>query len=85
MLYGIFCWWVYKGGRMLLAVIVFFNAVNLSLLSADVPGPESLLANRPTAIVLVILAQIVVTLVLVGWFAGRAAAAPAAAGAEPAG
>ena len=66
MLYGIFCWWVYKGGRMLLAVIVFFNAANLSMLSADVPGPESLLANRPTALVLVIFAQIVVTLVLVG-------------------
>jgi hypothetical protein len=74
MLYGIFCWWVYKGSRTLLAVIVLFNAANLSMLSAAVPGPESLLANRPTALVLVILAQIVVTLVLVGLCSRRAGA-----------
>jgi hypothetical protein len=67
MLYGIFCWWVYEGGRTLLAIIVLCNAANLSLLSADVPGAESLLANRPTALVLVILGQIVVTMCLVGW------------------
>jgi len=71
LLYGIFCWWVYKGGKALLAVIVLFNAANLSLLSPAVPGPESLLANRPTAIVLVILAQIIVTLVLVGVYSLR--------------
>jgi membrane-bound metal-dependent hydrolase YbcI (DUF457 family) len=67
MLYGVFCWWVYRGGRTLLAIIVLCNAANLSLFSADVPGAESLLANRPTAIVLVILGQIAVTLGLVGW------------------
>jgi hypothetical protein len=71
LLYGIFCWWVYKGGKTLLAVIVLFNAANLSLLSAAVPGPESLLANRPAAIVLVIFAQIVVTLFLVGFYSLR--------------
>jgi hypothetical protein len=38
------------------------------LLSPAVPGPESLLANRLTAIVLVIFAQIVVTLFLIGFF-----------------
>jgi hypothetical protein len=67
-LYGIFCWWVYKGGKMLLVVIVLFNVANLSLLSPAVPGPEALLANRPTAIVLLIAAQIVVTLFLVGFY-----------------
>jgi hypothetical protein len=71
MLYGIFCWWIYKGGKILLAVIVFFNAANLSLLSPSVPGPESLLANRPTVIVFVIFAQIVVTLFLVGYYSLR--------------
>jgi MFS family permease len=69
--YGIFCWWVYKGGKMLLTVIVLFNVANLSLLSPAVPGPESLLANRPTAIVLVIFAQIVVTLFLIGFYSLR--------------
>jgi hypothetical protein len=41
------------------------------------PGPEELLANRPTAVVLVVLAQIIATLILVGRFGqprpGRAA------------
>lgn len=71
LLYGVLCWWVYKGGKALLATIVIFNVANLSLLSAAVPGPEALLANRPTAIVLVIFVQIVVTLFLVGWFSLR--------------
>jgi len=71
LLYGIFCWWVYKGGKMLLAIIVLFNTANLSLLSPAVPGPESLLVNRPTAIVLLIFAQIVVTLFLVGFYSLR--------------
>jgi len=71
LLYGIFCWWVYKGGKMLLAVILLFNAANLSLLSPAVPGPESLLANRPTAVVLLIFAQIIVTLFLIGFYSLR--------------
>ena len=71
LLYGVFCWWVYEGGRMLLAIIVLFNAANLSLLSPAVPGPESLLANRPTLIVLFIAAQIVITLFLVGLYSLR--------------
>jgi hypothetical protein len=68
LLYGMFCWWIYQGGKKLLAVIVLFNVANLSLLSPAVPGPESLLANRPTGIVLVIFVQIVVTLFLIGLY-----------------
>jgi hypothetical protein len=71
LLYGILCWWVYKGNKALLAIIILFNFANLSLLSPAVPGPESLLAGRPIALVLVIFAQIVVTLFLVGFFAVR--------------
>ena len=71
LVYGVFCWWVYQGGKLLLGVIVLFNLANLYLLSRAVPGPESLLANRPTLIVLVILVQIVVTLFLVGWYGTR--------------
>jgi len=71
LLYGVFCWWVYEGDRTLLAIIILFNAANLSLLSPAVPGPESLLANRPTLIVLFIAAQIVVTLFLVGRYSLR--------------
>jgi hypothetical protein len=69
--YGFFCWWVYQGGKVLLAIILIFNVANLSLLSPAVPGPESLFANRPTTIVVFILLQIIVTLFLVGLYSVR--------------
>ena len=69
--YGVFCWRVYRGGKGLLVVIVLFNIANLSLLSPAVPGPEGFLAGRPTLIVTVIALQIVVTLTLVGIFSVR--------------
>jgi len=71
LVYGFLCWWIYKGGKALLAIILLFNIANLSLLSPTVPGPESLLANRPTTIVLFILVQIVITLFLVGVYSSR--------------
>jgi len=70
-LYGVFCWWVYRGGSGLLTVIVLFNLANLSLLSPDVPGPEEFLAGRPMLVVTVIAAQIAATLTLVGVFSTR--------------
>jgi len=69
--YGVFCWRVYRGGKGLLVVIVLFNIANLSLLSPAVPGPEGFLAGRPALIVTVIALQIVVTLTLVGIFSVR--------------
>ena len=69
--YGVFCWWIYRGGKALLAVIVLFNLANLSMLSSAVPGPEALLAGHPTLIVTVIALQIAVTLTLVGVFSRR--------------
>jgi hypothetical protein len=69
--FGIFCWWIFRGNRLLLAVIVLFNLANLSLFFAEVPGPEQMLAGRPLVLVAVILAQIVVTLLLVGFAATR--------------
>jgi len=71
MLYGVACWRIYRGRTALLVVIVIANLANLSLFSAAIPGPESLLAGRPLALVSVILAQIVVTQLLVGVFARR--------------
>ena len=70
-LYGVFCWWVYRGGRALLAIIVLFNIANLSLLSPEVPGPEEYLAGRPMLVVTVIALQIAATLALVGVFSRR--------------
>jgi hypothetical protein len=70
-LYGLFCWYVYRGSLGLLALISLGNLANLSFLSPDIPGPEEYLAGRPMLLVTVIFAQIVVTLVLVGALARR--------------
>jgi hypothetical protein len=70
-IYGVLCWWAYRGGPGLLAVIVLFNLANLSLLSPAVPGPEEFLAGRPMLVVTVIAAQIAATLTLVGVFSRR--------------
>ncbi len=69
--YGIVCWYVYRGGRGLLAVIALGNLANLSFLSPSIPGPEEYLAGHPLLIVTVIFAQIVVSLFLVGVLARR--------------
>lgn len=66
--YGILCWWIYRGGWILLAVIVLFNLANLSMFSRKIPGLEKRMANRPGLITTVIFVQIVVTLFLVGLF-----------------
>jgi membrane-bound metal-dependent hydrolase YbcI (DUF457 family) len=69
--YGIVCWYVYRGGPGLLALVALGNLANLSFLSPAIPGPEEYLAGHPMLLVTVIFAQIVVTLVLVGVLAGR--------------
>jgi hypothetical protein len=71
LIYGLVCWYVYRGGRGLLALIILGNVANLSFLSATIPGPEQYLAGRPMLIVTVIFVQIVVTLCLVGLLARR--------------
>ncbi len=63
-----FCWWVYRGSRALLAVVVFGNLANVSLFFASIPGPEQFLAGHPLVIVTFILVQIMTMLVLVGMF-----------------
>lgn len=69
--YGIVCWYVYRGSAGLLALICIGNLANLSFLSPALPGPEEYLAGRPTLLVTVIFAQIVVTLTLIGLLARR--------------
>ncbi len=67
MVYGVFCWWMYRRSGSLLAVIVLGNLANVSLFSAAIPGPEQFLAGHPLAVVTLVLAQIVTTLALIGW------------------
>jgi hypothetical protein len=69
--YGLVCWYVYRGGRGLLALVVLGNLANLSFLSPAIPGPEQYLAGRPLLVVSVVFLQIVATLVLVGLLACR--------------
>jgi hypothetical protein len=71
LIYGFVCWYVYRGGRGLLALIMIGNVANLSFLSATIPGPEQYLADHPMLVVTVILVQIVVTLILVGLLSRR--------------
>jgi len=74
--YGVLCWWIYRGGKGLLALVVLGNLANISLFSAAIPGPESLLAGRPMLVVGFVFVQIVVTLILVGVLSRRAAPVP---------
>ena len=53
------CWWIYRGGAALLAVIVLGNLANMSFFFAGVPGPEQLLAGHPMLVVTVVFVQIV--------------------------
>jgi hypothetical protein len=69
--FSVLCWWIYRGSWALLAAIVLFNLANLSLFSAAIPGPEEALAGRPLAIVALVFAQIVATLVVVGLLSGK--------------
>ena len=65
LVYGFFCWWLFRGSKALLAVILAFNLANISFFSAALKGPEVLMANHPYWIVSAVAVQIVVTLVLV--------------------
>ena len=63
--YGIFCWWIYRGGMLLLATIIGFNLANFSFFSATVIGPEAMLANQPLLLTTIVFFQILLTLILV--------------------
>ena len=69
--YGVFCWYFYRGSAGLLAFICLGNLANLSIFSRAIPGPEQYLAGRPTLLVTFILVQIIVSLVLVGILSRR--------------
>ena len=66
--YGIICWWSYKGGLVLLSIIIVFNLANISMFFSGIPGIEKYMANRPLLITTIILVQILVTMILVGIF-----------------
>lgn len=65
-LYGMLCWWIYRGSMPLLVTIVGFNLANFTFFSTAVVGPEALLANQPLVLTTLVFFQIVTTLTLVG-------------------
>jgi hypothetical protein len=64
MAYGVVCWRIYRGSGSLLAMLVLGNLANITLFSAEVPGPEQYLAGHPLMVVTLVFVQIVVTLAL---------------------
>lgn len=70
-IYGIWCWWVFRGSKALLAVIVVLNLGALSFYSALIPGPEQLLAGHPKVFAAAIGMHILVGLAAVGFFASN--------------
>lgn len=68
LLYGLFCWYYFKGSKSLLAVILIFNIANFTTFSPDVIGLEKYFADNPMLLVSVIAVQIIITLALVGYF-----------------
>jgi membrane-bound metal-dependent hydrolase YbcI (DUF457 family) len=73
LMYGVLCWWIYRGSRVLFWVVVAGNLADISFFFAGIPGPEQLLAGHPMLVVTLIFGQIVTMLVLVGLFSSRPA------------
>ena len=69
--FGLFCWWYYRGNKELFWVITVFNLANITMFLPQVKGLEYYMAGKPVLITLVIFAQIIITLVLVGWLASK--------------
>jgi hypothetical protein len=84
-IYGVACWRVFGGSWRLLAVIVLNNLINLPLLFAAGSSPDPNGASAPTnpLAVSVVALEIVITWLLV-WFFARSDRAAAAGGRRPA-
>ncbi len=67
--YGVCCWWIFRGSRALLAVIIVFNLAALSFYAPGIPGPEHLLAGHPKIFAAIIGMHIVAGLAAIGFFA----------------
>ncbi len=85
-IYGVWCWWMFRGSKALLGAIVVLNLATLSFYSATIAGPEQLLAGHPKIFAAVIGVHIVVGLLTVWFYARadwRAGASSPAQGAAP--
>lgn len=68
-IYGVWCWWIFRGSKTLLAVIVVLNLAALSFYSPLILGPEQFLAGHPKVFAAVIGGHIIIGLLAIGFFA----------------
>jgi len=68
-LWGVLCWWIYRGSWPLLGLIIALGLAAIPLYSIAVNAGESMLGGQSTAFALVILVQILATSGLVWLFA----------------
>ncbi|MDX1780448.1 MAG: hypothetical protein R3256_03925 [Thalassovita sp.] len=68
-LWGVFCWWIYRGSRKLLALIAVLGIASIPLYSVAINVGEAALAGQSTIFALVILVQMLSTSWLVWKFA----------------
>lgn len=68
-LFGVFCWWVYRGSWQLLGLMIALALTSIPLYSISINIGEAALAGHNTVFALVILAQMLITSGLVWLFA----------------
>ncbi len=68
-LYGVWCWWVFRGSTALLAIIVAMNMAAFSFYAPGIAGPEVFLSGNPVLFAAVIGSHIIIGLAAIGFFA----------------
>ncbi|HCP81288.1 MAG TPA: hypothetical protein DIT67_06760 [Octadecabacter sp.] len=68
-LFGVFCWWIYRGSWQLLGLIIALALTSIPLYSAAINVGEAALSGQSTVFALVILVQMLATSCLVWLFA----------------
>jgi len=68
-LFGVFCWWIYRGNWSLLCLIVVLALTSIPLYSVAINVGEAALSGQSTVFALVILVQMLATSGLVWLFA----------------
>lgn len=68
-LWGVFCWWIYRGSWKLLGLIVALGLASVPLYSTAIDIGEAMLGGQSTVFAFVILVQMIATSSLVWLFA----------------
>jgi hypothetical protein len=75
-LWGFFCWWIYRGNKKLLALLVVIGITSVPFYSMAINTGEAALGGHSTTFALVILVQMMATSALVWLFAKEPRATP---------